>query len=281
MPPSQPSAEHLARFLIFVRQSEGLSYASVCLHKSVVVTFADPEAGQALGAHPLVRQTLKALQVPASLPPRLVWKVDDLVSWLRLHPPPSEDSFYEVSRHVAVLLLLASGRRVHDLTLLAATPPHLQDLGDSLVLWPIFGSKTDSASHRQSGWKLMPSPSDPLFDVVAWVRKLVQKGRVRAGSLPCSALFLTTRGKVAPASRTVIAGWVQSALAAAGIVASAGSFRAAVGSRRLDAGCPLDEVLRRGNWSSSQTFLRHYYRPVAGSSGPLPPIVSDGVAPID
>jgi len=64
----------------------------------------------------------------------------------------------------------------------------------------------------------------------------------------------------------VIAGWVRSALLAAGIDASPGSFRSAVGSSRLDSGSSLDDVLSRGNLRSCRTFFNHYYRQVQKSS---------------
>jgi len=181
--------------------------------------------------------------------------------------PPDRSSLFEVSRHVAVLLLLASGRRVHDLTLLSVDEDNFQDLGDSIVFWPEFGSKTDSADQQQSGWQLSHQETEPVFDVLSWVRQLLVLSRQRRRRHRLSALFITTRGRLAPASRTVIAGWIRTALAAAGIDASPGSFRSAVGSSRLAAGCSLDDVLRRGNWRSPQTFLRHYYRPIAKGSG--------------
>jgi len=79
-----------------------------------VVTFANPERGPALSAHHL-RLTLKALISTKSSPQkRQIWDVNLLITWLPQHAP-DENSLFEVSRHVAVLLL-ASGRRVHDLT---------------------------------------------------------------------------------------------------------------------------------------------------------------------
>ncbi|XP_026315689.1 JNK-interacting protein 3-like isoform X2 [Hyposmocoma kahamanoa] len=41
---------------------------------------------------------------------------------------------------------------------LSSTPinGHTQEDNTNIILWPIFGSKTDTAQHQQSGWKLSP-----------------------------------------------------------------------------------------------------------------------------
>lgn len=83
----------------------------------------------------------------------MIWDVNVLIAWISSHPP-RRDNHFDVSRHVAILLLLASGRRVHDLTLLRTSANHLQDQEDCMIFWPVFGSKTDSTSHNQSGWLL-------------------------------------------------------------------------------------------------------------------------------
>ena len=109
-------------------------------------------------------------------------------------------------------------------------------------------------------------PSRTVFNIVKWIRRLLQLREVRLRGKRISALFITTRGWLAAATRAVIAGWVRSALLAAGIDASPGSFRSAVGSSRLDSGSSLDDVLSRGNLRSCRTFFNHYYRQVQKSS---------------
>ena len=182
VPADNPSPIQLALFLSFLFRTERLSPATIRIHKSVVCTFANPENGPSLGNHPAVRHMLKAICTPTDLPPREVWDVQILLEWIEAHPP-NPSSFFEVSRHVALLLLLASGRRVHDLTLLSTSPTQFQDMGSSLVLWPSIGSKTDSASHQQSGWQLSPNPY-PVFNLVSWIRDLVTLSKCRRGSLP-------------------------------------------------------------------------------------------------
>lgn len=84
---------------------------------------SNPENSSALSAHPIVSKMIKGIS--ASAPPktiRAIWNVSDLCSWIS-NNLPSHLSYFEVARHLALLLLLLSGRRVHDLTLLRMDPP--------------------------------------------------------------------------------------------------------------------------------------------------------------
>lgn len=48
---------------------------------------------------------------------KTIWDIAQLISWME-NLSVNEDSIFEVSHHLAFILLLASGRRIHDLTLL-------------------------------------------------------------------------------------------------------------------------------------------------------------------
>ncbi|KAI5718653.1 hypothetical protein M8J77_024618 [Diaphorina citri] len=121
--------------------------------------------------HPVFRQILKAISLKRAiglLEKREIWDVSTLISWISDHPP-NQDSFFEVARHTAILLLLCSGRRVLDLTLLLSSRDGFQDLGDRAVFWPAFGSKTDTSGHRQSGPSLhlaVTSAASKFHDLV-------------------------------------------------------------------------------------------------------------------
>uniref|UniRef100_A0A146LBF3 Tyr recombinase domain-containing protein n=1 Tax=Lygus hesperus TaxID=30085 RepID=A0A146LBF3_LYGHE len=261
--PLRPPPTALARFLAHLHTNLQLAPASIAVHKSVIATWSDPENSVHLTSHPIVRRMMKGIN--SSQPRkeiRTVWDVAKLRDWIQENPPDNT-SFFQVSRHVAVLLLLMSGRRVHDLTLLQVDAGHLQIISPDLVFWPQFGAKTDRPSFQQSGWRLSPDPNNPLWDVVSWVQLLLRLRRLRCGTMPIHNLFVSSRGRVKPASRAVIAKWVATALNAAGIEATPGSFRSAVNSHLARSHMPIDDILSRANWRSSDTFLRHYYRPIS------------------
>lgn len=116
------------------------------------------------------------------------------------------------------MLLLASGRRVHDLTLLTIDTDNLVDEGNAIVLWPKFGSKTDNVNYRQSGWRLREHPLK-ILNIIYWIRKIIILSQPRRQDSNLKDLFITARGEPKPASRTVLGGWVKSLLRDAGIEA--------------------------------------------------------------
>uniref|UniRef100_A0A8D9AHR0 Core-binding (CB) domain-containing protein n=1 Tax=Cacopsylla melanoneura TaxID=428564 RepID=A0A8D9AHR0_9HEMI len=199
---TRPKPAEVAQFLTHTTLK--LSPASIALHKSMVSTWTDPSISSTLSSDPVILKTLKGIQ---ALRPRQegrrIRDVHQLRLWISWNPP-SLSSFFEISRHGATLLLLASGRRVHDLTLLLVTEDRLQRIPPDRVFLA-FDSKTDSNSRSQSGWRLSPNTSEPLWNIVHWIDVLLEQRKQRCGSHQLSALFISTRGSVKPASRAMIA----------------------------------------------------------------------------
>lgn len=135
------------------------------------------------------------------------------------------------------------------------SPDNLVDNDDHIILWPMFGSKTDTSTHRQSGWKLCKA-EDRNIDPIFWLRKLVSLGKNRRHEAGVECLFISTLGPARPASRTVIGGWIKTILKDAGIDASRGSLKSAVASMSWLEECPIDTILERGNWRSENTFKK-------------------------
>lgn len=257
-----PTGSDLARFLSDLFQKHTFSYNTILFHRSVVSTLCDPNKANNLSSHPLVIRILKAiaLQTPKQQKPA-IWDVDKMYTWLTNNHNPNFD-LYECSRKTACILLLCSGRRVHDLTLLSIDPKHFSISDDHAIFWPLFGSKTDKADYRQSGWRLLDNKESDALSPVFWLKSLIKLSKSRRDSCRVSNLFLTVSGEPRAASRTVIANWVKSTLTAAGVQAPAGSVRSAVASKNWILNFPLDEILARGNWRSQHTFTKFYRREV-------------------
>ncbi|XP_026331146.1 uncharacterized protein LOC113238535 [Hyposmocoma kahamanoa] len=151
-----PQAKDLAKFLADLHITEKLAPSTIQLHKSVVSTICEPHLSKKLSQDTFVRRVLKSVSVARPINRKVpIWDPQQVVQWLQ-NNVPINISFFEACRRCATILLLTSGRRVHDLTLLSISPGHIQEDNTNIILWPIFGSKTDSAQHQQSGWKLSP-----------------------------------------------------------------------------------------------------------------------------
>lgn len=259
---NSPTGSQLALFLSDLHLTHHLSYNTILLHKSVVSTLCNTDTSGHLSSHVLVKHILKsiALKNPKTAKPP-VWDVSKLTEFLTNYTVDVTNNF-QISRHTAILLLLCSGRRIHDLTLLTIDPSHCVRSDDNIIFWPRFGSKTDSSTYRQSGWKMLSNSNNCKLNPVFWIHKTIDLLKERRDTAKSFNLFVTVRGVAKPASRTIIAGWIKTLFKEAGITAAPGSVRSAVASKSWLENHSLDEILARGNWRSANTFQNYYRREV-------------------
>lgn len=253
-----PTPAQVARYLGKLHLSDGLSYRTILVHKSVIASICETISCVKISSSPVVKHLLKAISVarPLSGNKIPVWDARVLISYLK-NKSPNIHSLFEVSQRTAAILLLASGRRVHDLTLLHCDSEHFVDKEEKIILRPIFGSKTDSNTYQQSDWILCNSP-DQNLNPVFWLRALKKISQDMRGSL--TNLFVTSRSPTKPASPAIIGGWVKRLLADAGIQASPGSFRSAVSSLNWIEKYPINDILAKANWQHEVTFKKFYLR---------------------
>ncbi|XP_046976031.1 uncharacterized protein LOC124542139 [Vanessa cardui] len=152
--PKTPQSTDIARFLIHLFLKENLAYSTILVHKSAIMTFCGPHVEQPTFSDFFIEHVLKAIGTvkPKAIKRPFTWDPRIVLNWLSANP--SKNTLFDLSRRTAAVLLLASGRRIHDLTLLKISTESFQDNGDSIILIPAFGSKTDTHSYRQSPWKL-------------------------------------------------------------------------------------------------------------------------------
>lgn len=266
-----PNPTEVARYLAHLHNDEGLAYRTILVNKSVISTFTNISSNINLSSNFFIKHILKAISVAKekkNKPP--TWDPKLVIHYLSTNSP-NENNLYQVSRRVAVLLLLSSGRRVHDLTLLRTDSEKFIDEGEFIILWPSFGSKTDTVNHRQSGWKIKKHP-DHNLNCVYWLRRLLIMSQDRREQGTLSTLFITARGDPKAASRTVIGGWVKAVLREAGLEASPGSTRSAVASLNWLENFPVDQILATGNWKQEHTFRRYYQKEIHQETSSRDPV---------
>lgn len=131
--PGSPRGSDLSKFLAGLHIEEGLAYSMILVHKSAITTFCSGGQSTDLSSDFLVRQALKTIfiarprEIKAS-----VWDTGGLFKWLTVEIPGL--TLFEVARRTATKLLLASGRRIHDLTLLRISKEHVTNLGEEIIL---------------------------------------------------------------------------------------------------------------------------------------------------
>lgn len=255
-----PEGKDVARFLANLHLQNKFAYSTIMLHKSAISTYCAATV-ENLSKNFFIQQVLKAVSFSKPHPTKLpIWDVNILFDWLK--SSTCSNSLFDLSRRTAMILLLASGRRLHDLTLLELSEQGFTESDDTVTFWPRFGSKTDTGSHRQSGWLLIRH-EDSKICPVTHVKELIKKTEARRSQdSQIKSLFISVTGVVKPASKTMIAGWVRSVFKLAKIDDSPGSIRSAVASRGWLDNRPVQEILERGNWKCVETFSKYYCKEV-------------------
>lgn len=261
-----PAPQSVARYLAYLNLKQNLAYRSILVHKSVISSIVETLTCVKISNSPIVKHMLKALsqaKPPPNKPP--IWDARIVIKYLR-DSNPNIDNLYEVSQRTAALLLLISGRRVHDLTLLRCTPDRFILGTDRITMIPVFGSKTDTSSYQQSNWTLLAA-TERNIDPVFWLKQLLKVTEDIRGSV--TNLFITIRNPIKPASPTIIGGWLKRLLTDSGVHSSPGSFRSAVSSLNWIENYPINDILSKANWKNENTFRNHYQREISQSSQTL------------
>lgn len=258
-----PEPVNVARYLGYLFLTDGLAYRTILVHKSVIASVCETISDVKITANPIVKHILKAISVARPAPSQLpIWDARILIRFLKSYNI-NLNSVYQVSRHTAAILLLSSGRRIHDLTLLHTDNQHFVDNTDSITLHPAFGSKTDSSSYQQSSWTFLAAPEKSI-DAVYWLRTLVNMTQGTRGNI--TNLFLATRSPTRPATAAMIGGWIKRLLADAGIQTSAGSCRSAVSSLNWVENYHINDILAKANWQHEFTFKKFYLKQINNSN---------------
>lgn len=257
-----PQGDDVARFLAKLYLEDNLAYRTILLHKSAISTYCAANT-ENLSKNFFVQQVLKAISLARPQDTKSpIWDTNLLFNWLK--DTPATDTLFDISRRTAIILLLASGRRVHDLTLLEL--PEDSQVESEIYLWPRFGSKTDKPTNRQSGWLLKQHPDNSICPV-RHVKKLMElTGSRRSNVTGLTSLFISVTGEVKQATRTMIGGWVRTVFKEAGIDAPPGSIRSAVASKSWIENRSVEDIMIRSNWKSAQTFYKFYCNSVQRSS---------------
>lgn len=152
-----PSGIDIAHFLAYLFLKERLAYNTILIHKSAVLTYCKKSSIN-LTNNFFIHQILKAILLAKPKPSKPpIWDLKLLFDWLI--NSTALNTHFDIARRTALILLLASGRRLHDLTLLLISRDKLIFNKDTIILKPKFGSKTDTGIHQQSGWLLKEHPN--------------------------------------------------------------------------------------------------------------------------
>ena len=240
----------------------GLGYGAVTSARSALGNFVTVPGFPRLADHPLVQKLLKGVANVRQPNPRYtrIWHTSFLITYLASLRNGDLD-LQHMCWKTSALLTVLSGQWVS--TIHKFKLSNLQ-LTDTIALFNITEPLKQSTPSRK------PQPvvfhRYPHNEQLCHVR-LVQAYLVKRASLPVvasyDAFFLTHRRPHHPASKDTIARWMKNVLQLSGVnvdIYKPHSYRSASTSHAKLAGVPLEDILRAGQWKSSDCFTKFHDR---------------------
>jgi len=272
----QISLKLLLKFLAELFKS-GLGYSAIGTAKSAIVMFVSLCSNSNFDIHvPVINKFMRGIfaQRPALPKYNNTWDTTVVLGYLEKLFPHKCISLLQLSRKLAVLLLLLTGQRgqsIHSLDL-----RNIECSNTTLVLRFGMLLKTSKPGNHLHEIVLPAFNKSPALCIVKTYQDYIRR------TLPLrtlsSRLFVTTIRPYRTASRDTVANWVKAVLATAGInltLYSPHSTRAASTSKAALKGIPLNTIIRTAGWSSDQTFRAFYNKPITRDTGFATGILND------
>lgn len=247
----------------------GLSYSGVNSAKSAVLMYTSFCSSDSVKSDNIVLvKFMKGIFAKRPALPKYssTWDTSVVLNHLKTLFPLQSISLLQLSRKLAVLLLLLTGQRGQSIHLLDLSIMECND--QSLVIR--FGEilKTTKPGSHLHEIVLPAYEACKAICIVHTFKTYVTR------TLPIRTsdkrLFISTQKPFGPVSRDTIGRWVKVTLAEAGVnlnVFGSHSTRAAATSKAAGAGVPLQAICRSAGWSNEQTFRLFYDRPITRDEG--------------
>lgn len=259
----QISVKMLLKFLADLFKA-GLGYSAIGTAKSAIITFVSLCSGDSFDQHTTVMNKFMRgifAKRPALPKYNSTWDTAIVLSFLEKQFPHRTLSLLQLTKKLAVLLLLLSGQRGQSIHSLDIRNIECSDV--SIVLR--FGEvlKTSKPGRHLQEIVLPAFNKNPALCVVLAYRDYVK--RTLPLRVETDRLFLSTIRPYHRAARDTVSNWVKAVLAEAGInlkIYGPHSTRGASTSLAALKGVPLNTIVKTAGWSSAQTFRFFYQKPI-------------------
>ena len=245
-----------------------LQYRTINVLRSAISSVHPWIDGKPVGQHPLVIRLMKGIANERPSKPRYssTWDVSRVTSYLSSLGDNDKLCLKLLTKKLLMLLALVSPER----------SSVLSDLDIQFLKKQPDGFTFTLTKPRKTGdTRSLTTIAFPCFkeDSTLCPLKCLESylnATSEFRTLPeCKKLFLSTLRPHRPVSKSTIARWLCDTITASGIdstIFKAHSTRAASTSTAAQKQLPLNDILKMGDWTSSSTFQRFYYKPTIDDS---------------
>ena len=239
--------------------NKNLSYRSINTARSALASFVVLESGDKISDDTNVKLFMKgAFNIkPPQARHTISWDPEMVLKKLESEQAPADLPTELLVKRLALLVLLTSGQRPQ--VLLNLKLSNMSDLDNKVI----FTLASTDVKQGRPGYRppiiVLEQFVEKNLCVVTHLREYLQRTSSIRENM--DNLFLTTRKPYKVATRDTLSRWVKSLLDYCGVntkIFTTGSTRAAVASKALEQGAPLEEIMSAAGWSQATTFSRFY-----------------------
>ena len=243
----------------------GLSYRTLGVVRSAVSSVASIE-GKPAGQHVLVCRFMRSVFNARPALPRyqFTWDPDIVLTYLTNLGGNDSLSLIDMSRKLAMLMLLQSGQRGQTLMALDIGNMRASKRKISFGIGELL--KTSRPGHHLSEVTFVRYDPDERLCVVRLVDAYLGVTAALRGAE--TKLLITSRSPYRPVSRDTLRRWTGDVLQAAGVdVTTFGPASTRHASSSKAAKClPVDVIMDAVGWTSESTFAIYYNKPLCQPS---------------
>ena len=187
------------------------------------------------------------------------------ISYLKSLGPNDSLSLKQLTLRTPTLLTILAGRRIHTLHMLSVI--HMHQSLDKVIFNIIGLTKCSKPTRSSQPVAYRAYVEGELLCPVKWIYAyLAQRSEIVTQDF--NEIFITFGKPHHPASKDLLAWWVKEVMGSSGMdieIFKSYSTRVASNSAGYKLGMPLQEVLKRGQWSNAGTFFTYYFREIEDS----------------
>ena len=246
---------------------EGCLYSGLCAASSALASAIAIPGYSSISEHPKIVRFLKGIYNRHPPLPKYVkiWDINDVLCLYNQLPDNQQLSIKDLSHKLAILLMLLGARRKNSLSNISVD--NIEINNTEMVIIP-----HEVLKHTRPGIPIKPITykryelNDKLC-VVRCMEVYLQRRSTLVGN-EVKQLFITYRIPHKPATIDTISRWIKSGLQSAGVdikAFQAHRCRAAAVSKAKRLGVKTEDILKKGCWSSDNTFMKFYDKDIIGT----------------
>ena len=240
---------------------KGLAYRTINIHRSAISTYHEPLHGSPIGRSPLVCSLLSGvfnLRPPQPKYP-FVWDVEKVLCYLKSLPAHKNLSDKELTLKLTMMLALTATSRFSEISYLNISFKAKTE--EKYIFSFNKLTKVCRRSKSQPTLSFHEFEQDKSLCVVSLLDTYIERSKAWRQDQQKGQLLLSFVKPHNEVVKSTISGWIKEVLKQSEINVEhfkAHSTRSASSSKVQMSGLPVEQILKRGNWSSKSTWQKFY-----------------------